>query len=202
MKKTSLGLLAIVLAFAGCGSSSAGAGDPSHDAGASDAGQAAHDSSPGKDAQPATQYSISANIALSKDPDGDHVSFATQNGSTVSFAVSDLVGKRVYWATTLGGEAIANATPIDKSISALSADLTATFTTPAHYKDGPYEVYCVISLTGSTTPPSPGDLAAFNNAPPRKGDPPDTGESVRVDVDGSNAKLTLDNSEFIQFGSP
>ncbi len=162
------------------------------------------DARPANAAAPATaEHAILAGIALTLDADGQHVTFATQNGSTVSLAKSDLVGKTVYWATTKGGDPVSNAQPIDQGMSTLSSDLTSTFTTPAHYADGPWEVACVISVTGTPPPsiPAAGDLAAFDNSPPPAGDPPDTGDSVRVHVDGADASLTLTNGKFIRFGT-
>jgi hypothetical protein len=198
-----LHFMGIALSLMGCGSSpgATGPNPKGHDAGRPEASHVARDAS-AEEAAPRAEYSIAARIALEKDPDGEHVSFPTQNGSTVSVAVSDIVGKKVYWATTLGGQAIANVkAPLDEAITTVAPDLTADFTTPAHYKGGPYEIYCVISLTGSQMVPSPGDLAAFDNTPPPKGDPPDTGESVRVDLKGANATVTLDNGYFIRFGT-
>jgi hypothetical protein len=144
-----------------------------------------------------------AKIALAPDADGAHVSFPTQNGSTVSLPKSDLVGKTVYWLTTKGGDSIANARPIDQQITTLGGDLTSTFSTPVHYADGPWEVACVISVTGTPPPaiPAAGDLAAFDNSPPPAGDPPDTGVSVRVHVGGSDGTVTLTNRYFIRFGT-
>jgi hypothetical protein len=210
MNSRPLWLVFLGLLSFGC-SSSSGEANPeagsSSDAGAPDS-RGPHDAAPPEasvaEAASSVKHTITAKIVLEKDPDGEHVSFPTQNGSTVAMAVSDLVGKTVYWATAPGGEPISNVVkPIDQGITTLSSDLTSTFATAAHYADGPFEVACVISVTGTPPPniPAAGDLAAFDNSPPRKGDPPVTGDSVRVDVDGANATLTLDNREFIRFGT-
>jgi hypothetical protein len=150
------------------------------------------------------QHAIIAKIALATDPDGQHVTFGTQNGSTVSLLVTDLAGKTVYWATTEGGVPLSNAPmPIDQGITTLDTDLTTTFTTAPHYADGPYEVSCVISVTGTPPPniPASGDLAAFDNSTPPAGQPPPTGQSVRFTAAGADATKTLTNQYFIRFGS-
>jgi hypothetical protein len=118
--------------------------------------------------------------------------------------VADLVGKPVFFATARGGESIVNAAPADLGFALLGADMTATFKTPAHYVDGPYEIGCVISLTGSAPPnlPALGDLAAFDLALPPPGDPPNTGLSLRVHVAGGDGERTFVNGNFIRIGRP
>jgi hypothetical protein len=180
-----------VLLIVGCSSPSNPAAEPAVDAASADV------------PVPAAMHSIVAKIALTPDADGKHVTFPTQNGSTVQLALSDVVGKTVYWATAPGGDNILNVVmPLDEAMTTVGTDLTATFTTEPHYADGPYEVACVISVTGSPMVPSAGDLAAFDNTPPPAGDPPDTGVSVRVHVEGADADLTLTNRYFIRFGTP
>jgi hypothetical protein len=161
----------------------------------------------GAPAQPApgshaVQHAVTASIKLTLDSDGQNVSFPTQNGSLVPIASRDLIGKTVYWVTTPGGEPVSNAEPIDSKISTIGADLTSSMTTAAHYGAGPFEVACVISVTGAVPPaiPAPGDLAAFDNSTPPKGDPPPTGVSVRFHVADRDANVTLSNASFIRFG--
>jgi hypothetical protein len=148
------------------------------------------------------RHALTASIKLSLDADGQHVSFPTQNGSLVPIATKDLIGKTVFWVTTPGGEPVSNAEAIDSKISSIGRDLTTSITTPAHYASGPFEVACVISVTGAVPPsiPAPGDLAAFDNSTPPKGDPPPTGVSVRFHVADGDANVTLTNASFIRFG--
>ena len=150
----------------------------------------------------ALQHAVTASIKLTLDSDGQNVSFPTQNGSLVPIASRDLIGKTVYWVTTPGGEPVSNAEAIDSKISTIGADLTSSVTTAAHYGDGPFELACVIAVTGAAPPaiPAPGDLAAFDNSTPPKGDPPPTGVSVRFHVADGDAKVTLSNASFIRFG--
>jgi hypothetical protein len=194
--------VAAVAALTGCGSSSV---TPPPDAAAAFDGAAPSEAGVGDAlaSDVAGQHAIVANIALTPDSDGQHVTFATQNGSTVALLTSDLVGKTVYWATTAGGDPVSNAQTIDVNLSTIQPDLTATFKTQAHYPNGPWEVACVISVTGTPPPkiPAAGDLAAFDNTPPPAGDPPDTGDSVRVHVANADATVTLTNRYFIRFGT-
>jgi hypothetical protein len=178
-----------VVGLVGCGGSGGGASTPAIDAGA-------------ETAAPAVEHAIVARVALSPDPDGKHVTFATQNGSTVAVAISDIAGKTVYWATAAGGDSVLNTAPIDVGATTIGADLTSSFTTPAHYADGPWEVACVIAVSGKPPGPNPGDLAAFDDSAPPAGDPPPTGVSVRVHVEGADASLTMGNRYFIRFGNP
>ncbi|MEZ4361703.1 MAG: hypothetical protein R3B48_16060 [Kofleriaceae bacterium] len=149
------------------------------------------------------QHAITAKLAFTRDADGQHVTFGTQNGSTVSLLASELVGKTVYWATTAGGEPVTNAPTIDVAATPVDADLRATFVTPAHYDAGPWEVSAVVALTGSAPPnlPVAGDLAAFDNTTPPAGEPPVTGVSVRVRIVDADTELTMTNATFIRFGN-
>ena len=149
------------------------------------------------------QHAIVAQAALTTDPDGMHVSFLTQNGSSVKLLKSDIVGKQIFWLTAAGGEPVTNATPIDIAIAAVDADLKSTFMTPAHYAPGPYEVACVIAVSGMVPPniPAPGDLAAFDLTPAPAGEPPLTGISVRVRITDGDAHVTLGNQQFVRFGN-
>jgi hypothetical protein len=159
------------------------------------------DLGPSIDAMPA-QHAIAVKVALALDSDQQHATFRTQNGSTVSLAKSDLVGKTVYIASAPGGEPLNNATPIDNSMLTLGDDLTASVAWPAHYADGPWEVSCVVAVadTPQSQIPGKGDLAAFDNSTPPAGEPPPTGASVRVHVQGADASVTLTNHYFIRFG--
>jgi hypothetical protein len=154
-------------------------------------------------AQAARLHAIIARIALVTDADGEHVTFPTQNGSTVSLAKSDIVGKTVLWGTAVGGDIITNADQVDKGIGTMAEDLTTTFATDRHYADGPWEVATIISVSGVPPPdiPAPGDLAALDDTTPPPGDPPVTGVSIRLHVKGADAEITLTNRYFLHFGS-
>jgi hypothetical protein len=130
------------------------------------------------------------------------VGFGTQNGSTVNLAPSTIVGKTLIWATVPGGEQIANvAMPTEFGTTTIGSDLTAHFQTGSKYTDGPWELVVYISITGGdpTMGPQSGDLAAFDLTPPPPCEPPVTGVSIRVTIDGADATVDLTNSSFIRF---
>ena len=167
-----------------------------------DAGDAGSATKPDAADAAVSLHSISGKIALVADADGKTVTFGTQNGSTVAVPIADIAGKTFYWATTPGGDTPGNATPLDQGAGVMGADLTGTFTTTAKYADGPWELVCLISVSGKlpTSGPSPGDLAAFDLTDPPAGEPPVTGQSVRLRIKGGDAQLTLNNANFIRFG--
>ena len=146
-----------------------------------------------------TPYALHVKIALQDDAEG--VALFTQNGSMVHIPRADIVGKTFIWATTPGGEPVGNTKPIDFAVGTMAADLTADFTTPKHYPDGPWEMAVVIYLVGTdpTKGPQTGDLAGFDLTAPPAGDPPVTGMSIRMKVEGMDASITLDNKYFIRF---
>jgi hypothetical protein len=130
------------------------------------------------------------------------VGFGTQNGSTVNLAASSIVGKTLVWATVPGGEQIANvAMPTEFGTTTIASDLTAHFQTSSKYADGPWELVVYISITGGdiTMGPQSGDLAAFDLTKPPACEPPVTGVSIRVTIDGADATVDLTNSSFIRF---
>jgi hypothetical protein len=145
-------------------------------------------------------HSIIGNVTLSTDSMG--VPFATQNGSVVHIAIADLVGKTLVWATTPGGEQVANvAMPTEAGVTTIGSDLTAHFTSGAKYTNGPWELAVFVSVTGGdiTMGPQPGDLAGFDLTPPPACEPPVTGVSIRVTINNADATVTLDNNNFIRF---
>jgi hypothetical protein len=150
------------------------------------------------DAAPAL-YTIHVQVALTDS--GQGVDLIVQNGSTVYVPPADIIGKTAYWATTPGGEPISGAAPIEFGAMVMRDDLTAEATTTAKYESGLWELSLFISITGGPimNGPQPGDLAAFDNTPPPAGEPPVTGSSVRVHVQGADAEVTLHNGHFIQF---
>jgi hypothetical protein len=142
---------------------------------------------------------LRVNVALTDD--GQGIPLFTQNGSMVHVPAADVAGKPFFWATTPGGEPVGNAELIDIGGGTIDPDLTAEFTTPEHYPDGPWEMALFISVVGGDVMmgPQPDDLAAFDLDPPPAGDPPVTGISVRMKVSGADAEVTLVNRYFIRF---
>ncbi|MBK9261283.1 MAG: hypothetical protein IPM54_15955 [Polyangiaceae bacterium] len=80
-------------------------------------------------------------------------------------------------------------------------DLTAEFQSSPRYGNGAWEMAAFVSIAGASPlqGPQPGDLAAFDNSPPPAGQPPVTGVSVRMTVNGADAEVSLGNQHFIQY---
>lgn len=188
-----MGLLA--LGLLACGSD-AGEGIRGVGGEVADAG---HHADAGHEAGDGKQYALKGTVAFTMDAEG--APFLAQNGSTAHVPASDLVGKLFLWVTAPGGDPVGNAKPIDVGGGPMGADLTASFTTPAHYANGPWELAFFISVSGMnpTLGPQHGDLAAFSLAKPPPGDPPVTGVSIRMDVHDGDASIALTNANFIRF---
>lgn len=133
--------------------------------------------------------------------DGQGVSIGAQNGAIVHVPPSDVIGKNLVWATTTGGENIFNVLPMENGKTLVRDDLTAEFQSSARYGNGAWEMAAFVSIAGASPfqGPQPGDLAAFDNSPPPAGQPPVTGVSVRMTVDGADAEVSLGNQHFIQY---
>jgi hypothetical protein len=189
-------VLVLAAALAGCGggesvtstTSTSGAGGSTGSGGAGGGGAGGGET-----------YALHVKIAL--EDDGQGVALFAQNGSMVHVPKADIVGKPFIWATTPGGEPVGNTKPMDFAVGKMADDLTADFTTPKHYANGPWEMAVVIYVVGTdpTKGPTPGDLAGFDVTDPPKGDPPVTGVSIRMKVQDMDASITLDNKYFIRF---
>src|SRR5438874_2077120 len=125
-------LLVVSLALAGCG----GSGMPGSTA--ADLGSAAApDLSCGAPPDGGALHTLGVKVQLTDD--GMGVALFAQNGSMVHVPKADIAGKTYYWATVKGGEQVTNAKMIDVGFGMIGGDLTASFTTAAHYTDGPWE---------------------------------------------------------------
>lgn len=185
--------LGLIACSGGAGSGGGAGGGDGLDAGHhADAGHPA-------DAGDGKRYALTGTIAFTTDAEG--APFRAQNGSKVHVPASDLSGKLFLWLTAPGGDPVGNAKPIDLGGGPMKSDLTASFTTPAHYANGPWELALFISVSGldPTLGPQHGDLAAFSLAQPPPGDPPVTGISIRMDVHDGDASIALTNDNFIRF---
>jgi hypothetical protein len=173
---------------AGCGGAGTEATGGSGGAGGGGAGGGASE-----------QHALRVKVELTEGEQG--VEIFAQNGAVAYVAASDLAGKTVWWATTPGGEPVSSATPIEFGSTKMGSDLTAQYQTAALYADGPWEMSLFVSVTGGDpmNGPQAGDLASFDNSPPPEGQPPVTGSSVRMTVDGADASVALDNEYFVQF---
>jgi hypothetical protein len=133
--------------------------------------------------------------------DGQGVAIRAQNDAFVHIPPAEIIGKKLVWATTVGGEPISTVLPMEIGNTPVRDDLTAEYQSSARYGNGPWEMAAFVSIAGASPleGPQPGDLAAFENDPPPSGQPPVTGVSVRMTVDNADAEVTLGNQHFIQY---
>ena len=146
----------------------------------------------------APRYNIHATIALKEDAQG--VGVLAQNGVIAHIPKAKIVGKSIAWIILKGGEQIANGKMLEIGSGMIDDNLRAELTTKGGYPNGPYELALLILLetTDPAKAPTPGDLAAFDLTKPPTGEPPITGTSVRVNVHGADASVTLINRYFIK----
>lgn len=150
---------------------------------------------------PAEEVFYALRVRVAFVDDGQGVAIRAQNDAFVHVAPSDIIGKTLVWATTIGGEPISTVLPIEIGNTLVREDLTAEYQSSARYGNGPWEMAAFVSIAGASPldGPQPGDLAAFENDPPPAGQPPVTGVSVRMTVDNADAEVTLGNQHFIQY---
>jgi hypothetical protein len=144
-------------------------------------------------------YALRVRVAFVED--GEGVAIRAQNDAFVHIPATEIIGKKLVWATTTGGEPISTVLPMEIGNTIVRDDLTAEYQTSARYGNGPWEMAAFVSIAGASPleGPQPGDLAAFENDPPPAGQPPVTGVSVRMTVDYADAEVTLGNQHFIQY---
>jgi hypothetical protein len=181
-----LGLMMVVLSVVACGSSSSGEA-----AGSAGGPQSAH------------SLTLSAKLT----PVNGQLPFITAALSVIRIPTTDIVGKPYLIATFPGGFSPGNDPPIHSTWGRVPADLNITYTTPATYGDGPYDMVLVVYATtpisdevmaksSQFAPPAvKGDLASFTNDPAavRSGDPAVALGGLRLNVAGANAAVAITN---------
>ena len=180
MRRSSFVVLAAVFAL-GCGESSPSGGTTS--------------------GSPPEEVFYALRVRVVFTDDGQGVPIRAQNSAFVHVPPTDIIGKKLVWATTVGGESISNVLPKEIGTTLVLDDLTAEYRTSERYSNGPWEMASFVSIAGADPlqGPQPGDLAAFENDPPPAGQPPPTGSSVRMTVDGADAEVLLGNEHFVQY---
>ncbi len=150
-------------------------------------------------------YSLSLNAVIK--PDGAQASFMTPAASVVSVPVSTLVGKPYLVITFPAGFSPGNDPPLHQQWGVMPENLSVSYTTPATYKDGAYDLVFVVyvntpisdaqrSASAQAAPAAvKGDLASFTNDPAsiKAGDPPVALGGVRLNVDHKNASVSIEN---------
>jgi hypothetical protein len=170
----------VVLAAMGCGSSGSGSDAP-------------------------TGHTLTMNAKLNA-VNGE-LSFISPAVDVQKVPVADVVGKPYLIASFPAGFSPGNDPAIDSTWGRVPADLNLHYTTPAHYKDGAYDMVVVIYATtpitddvmkrpAHTAPAAVhGDLATFtiDTSTVRPGDPKIPAGVVRLVVDGKDASMDVAN---------
>ncbi|MFO0760248.1 MAG: hypothetical protein U0359_27450 [Byssovorax sp.] len=179
-------ILALGALALGCGTGATGTGTTGSGGGGGGGGSGA-------------TYALSVHAVLSADAMG--VAFSNTNGALSHVPKDEIVGKTYYFATTPAGESAGNTAPLEIGVGSVEDDLDFTWKTKPDYADGPWEMSMFISVAGADPMlgPQAGDIALFSLDPAPAGEPPITGTSVRMHVDGADAALTVDNSFFVRF---
>jgi hypothetical protein len=175
----SLGL-SVVLAAMGCGSS-------------------------GSEGDAPTGHTLTMNAKLNA-VNGE-LSFVTPAAAIEKVPVANVVGKPYLIASFPAGFSPGNDPALDWTWGTVPASLELQYTTPAHYKDGPYDMVVVVYTTtavsdavksgNAVNAPAAvhGDLATFtiDTSAVRPGDPKIPAGVVRLVVDAKDAAISVEN---------
>jgi hypothetical protein len=180
MKSCFFTLAVAASALQGCGSSAEGTTPP--------AGHALH---------------FTANLTQQ---DGE-LSFLTPTVALIKVPASDVIGKPYLVASFPAGFSPGNDPAIHSTWGTVSSDMVIRYTTPKTYADGPYDMVLVIYKNTPITdaiktapaqyapPARNGDLATFtvDMSPVRAGEPGIPAGLVRLNVEGADAEVTVEN---------
>lgn len=151
-------------------------------------------------------HSIRLDVTLNRDADaGTELTFLTPALSQFTMPAADVIGKPYYTAVFNGGFDQGVDLDLLHAWGTVPEDLHVTYTSPAVLADGPYDVafivYTQTIITEAiredyfTVAPKAGELSGFSLSQDRvrDGDPPFTNGVVRVNVDGADGELFLEN---------
>lgn len=161
-----------------------------------------------------TGYSLTLDATLKAD--GGKVGFVSPAASVIQVDVADIVGKPYLVASFPAGFSPGNDPALDSTWGTVPADLAITYTTPATYQDGGYDMVLVIYRTTDITPEikarpaneapaaKNGDLATFtmDMSVVRPGDPAIPAGVLRVNVAGKNGVVSAENHVVTDFSNP
>ena len=173
-------LLAAALGPVGCGSSGSGGDAP-------------------------TGHTLTMNAKLNA-VNGE-LSFVTPAAAIEKVPVSTVIGKPYLIASFPAGFSPGNDPALDWTWGTVPENLELHYTTPAHYKDGPYDMVVVVYATtkvpddvktgNAVNAPAAvhGDLATFtiDTSVVRPGDPKIPAGLVRLVVDAKDAAISVEN---------
>jgi len=205
----SVATLALALvAMTGCGGDATSGAGSTSGAGTSSSGSAGGGSSvsggsTGSTAPMGHSLTLNAKFVV----DGGQVAFMTPSIVVTKVPVDTLVGKHYVIGVYPAGFSPGNDPALDSMWGIVPESLEISYTTPATYKDGPYDIVLVvyrgteitpdiISKPVQFAPPAQnGDLATFSIevSVVHMGDPKPPAGVIRVNVAGADASLSVEN---------
>jgi hypothetical protein len=143
-------------------------------------------------------------VLMEKD---QQITLLSPAGSAITIPSATVRGKPVLIGIFHAGFSQGNDAPIDYHWTTVSDDLTYSFTTEAHYEDGPYDAVLIVYINTPITqdiingdpldapPPVKGDLSSFTiDSSVVEGDDPGlTNGLVRLNVHGQDVEATVSN---------
>lgn len=138
--------------------------------------------------------------------DGQAV-FLSPSGSPISIAADSVRGKPYMIAVFPAGFSPGNDSPIDYQWGTVGNDLTYSFTTPAHYTNGPYDALLMVYINTPITdaikngdpvdapPPTKGDICSFtlDDSVVEGNDPAIQNGLVRLNVHDKDSSIQVSN---------
>ncbi len=151
------------------------------------------------------RYALTVSGALIEK--GDVITLLSPAGSAITIPSATVRGKPVLIGIFHAGFSQGNDAPIDYHWTTVGEDLTYSFTTEAHYEDGPYDAVLIVYVNTPITPeimngdpidaPAPvkGDLSSFTiDSSVVEGDDPGlTNGLVRLNVHGQDTAVSVSN---------
>jgi len=136
------------------------------------------------------------------------LTFLSPAGSAITIPSETVRGKPVLIGIFHAGFSQGNDDPIDYHWTTVADDFTYSFTTKAHYKDGPYDAVLIVYVNTPITAdiingdpidaPAPvkGDLSSFtiDDSVVENDDPGLTNGLVRLNVHGQDTSVTVSNN--------
>jgi hypothetical protein len=156
------------------------------------------------DAEP-TGHSVRLDVTLRPDDDGTTVSFLTPAVSVFSMPASSIAGRPYYVAVFEGGFDQGVDLDLHHEWGTIPEDLHVSYTSPARFADGPYDIAFIVYTQTEITQamrddyfgvvPKAGELSAFSLSQERvlPGDPGFSNGVVRANVQGSDGEVFLEN---------
>ena len=150
-------------------------------------------------------HAVGLAVTMTPDDGGTDVSFLTAAASVVTIPAADIIGKPYYVAVFDGG--FEQGVDLNRTHhwGIVPDDLHVEYLSPAMFSDGPYDISFIVYTNTEITedikqqpfPPAPvaGELSGFTLSQDqvKPGDPGFENGVVRLNVEGADATLVLEN---------